>query len=416
MSTPLFDRPRLIAAAAALALAAAAAPFASAQQQQAAAAGGTGTGTDAGPRRPIMQLLDQTAFGKTLEQYGIDIHGHIEGGYTYNFQNPASGQNAFRVFDFLADRAVLDQIDLTVERRIDWRANKWDVGGVMEWVYGSDASLIHANGIFDWYDGPRNPENQFDPTQFYIDIAVPVLGGARVRLGKFVNLVGYESINPTVDFIGFYSRSFVFASGYPFTHFGGLFTFDATKDLTITAGITRGDEQGFEDNNGAVSFIGSVNWQINKRMALYVANSTGPEQPDNSSDYRTTWDATFYWQPTDRCRFLANGYFVWDGAGAADGGSGYLWAVAALGSYEMCKEATFKVRGEYYRDQDGLRLPPGTSLYEFTVGLDVVPFAGDRWLRNIMIRPDFRFDFSDSDVFNGDDHQYTFGIDAIIKL
>jgi hypothetical protein len=367
-------------------------------------------------RRPIMALLDQTSVGRTLDDWGIDIYGHIEAGYTYNFDNPSNDQNAFRLFDFQDQKAILDQIDLSIERRVDYRKNKWDVGGLVEWIYGADAGLIHANGVFDWYDGPRKPENQFDPTQFYVDITMPVLNGARLRVGKFANLVGYESINPTADFIGFYSRSFVFGSGYPFTHTGALFTFDPTSNVTVTAGVTRGDEQAFKDNNDAVSFLGSVNWVINKQMALYIANSTGPEQPDNNGDYRTTWDATFYWQATDRCRFLANGYFLYDGAGAADGGSGYLYSLALLGSYDMCKEATFKVRGEYFHDQDGVRVPAGTSLYEVTAGLDITPFARDPWGKNLILRPEVRFDFSDDDVFDGESHQYTFGIDAIVKL
>ena len=408
---------RIVTAAAAAALALfAAAPLASAQQQQAAAAGGTGTGGDVAPRRPLMSLLDRAGLGSTLDNYGLELHGHVEVGYTWNFDNPATDQNAFRVFDFEHDEFVLNQIDLTLEKRVNWRANKWDVGGAMEWIYGGDAGFIHANGIFDWYDGPRNPENQFDPTQFYVDIAIPVLNGSRLRLGKFVNLVGFESINPTTDFIGFYSRSFVFGSGYPFTHLGALFTTDVAPGVTVTAGVTRGDEQGFKDNNDALSFLGSVNWQINKRMALYLANSTGPEQPDNNSDYRSTWDATFYWQPTDQCRFLANAYFLYDAAGAADGDSGYLYSLAVLGSYQISREATFKVRGEYFRDEDGLRTPAGTSLYEVTVGLDLIPFGGDEWGRNLLIRPEFRFDFSDDDVFNGDDKQYTAGVDVIVKL
>ncbi|HEY7120290.1 MAG TPA: outer membrane beta-barrel protein [Tepidisphaeraceae bacterium] len=370
------------------------------------------------PRRPIMSLLDQTPVGRQLDSWGIDIYGHVEGGYTYNFDPPASGQNAFRLFDFQDEKVLLDQLDLSIERRVDYRKNQWDVGGLMEWMWGADAGLIHANGIFDWYDGPRNPQNQFDPVQFYVDVTVPVLNGMRIRAGKFANLVGFESINPTVDFIGFYSRSFVFGTGYPFTHLGVLATLDLNPDRTITftGGVTRGDDQGFKDDNDSVSFLGSLNWQINKTMALYVANSTGPEQPDNNSDLRTTWDVTFYWQATDRCRFLANGYFIYDAAGASDGGSGYLYSFAALGSYQMCKEATFKVRGEYFHDQDGLRIPAGTSLYEVTVGLDVVPFAKDPIGRNLIIRPELRFDFSDDDVFNGESHQYTLGVDAIFKL
>jgi hypothetical protein len=368
------------------------------------------------PRRPIMQLLDQTPIGQALDKAGIDIYGHVEVGYNANFDPPANDQNAFRLFDFQNEKFILDQLDLAIERRVDYRKNQWDFGFLMEWMYGADAGLIHANGIFDWYDGPRKPENQFDPTQFYADITMPVLGGARLRLGKFVNLVGYESINPTADFIGFYTRSFVFGSGYPFTHLGGLVTFDLCKDVTLTAGITRGDEQGFKDNNDAVSFLGSLNWVINKRMALYIANSTGPEQTNNNSDYRTTWDATFYWQATDKCKFLANGYFIYDNAGAVDGGSGYLYSFALLGSYQMCKEAAFKIRGEWFHDQDGLRVPPGTSLYEITLGLDIIPFAKDSFGRNLIIRPEVRFDFSDDPVFQGESHQYTFAVDAIMKL
>lgn len=371
---------------------------------------------DAAPRQVgiLTRLIDRD--DRLFKDLGIEITGHVQVGWTYNFDTPDSKQNAFRSFDFEDQEFTLQQIDLAIEKKVDYLKNRWDIGGKMEWIYGGDAGLIHANGIFDWYDGPRDPENQFDPVQFYADIAIPVLGGSRLRVGKFVNLVGYESINPTVDFIGFYSRSFVFGSGYPFTHFGALYTFDPCKDWTITAGITRGDEQGFKDNNDSVSFLGSVNWRINKTMALYIANSTGPEQDSNNSDYRTTWDATFYWMPTDKCKFLANGYFLYDNAGGSDGESGYLYSFAVLGSYQMCKEANFKIRGEFFHDEDGLRAPEGTNLYEVTVGLDVMPFAKDPIGGDLIIRPEFRFDFSDDDVFNGESNQLTFGVDAIFKF
>jgi hypothetical protein len=369
-------------------------------------------------RRLLMDVLHQTPLGPTLESAGINIYGHAEAGWTANFDPPANDQNAFRLFDFQDQKILLDQLDLTIERRVDYRRNQFDVGGAMEWMWGADAGLIHANGVFDHYDAARSPQNQFDPVQFYVDVTLPVLNGMRVRAGKFANLVGFESINPTTDFIGFYSRSFVFGTGYPFTHTGVLGTVDlnASRTLTFTGGITRGDDQSFEDNNDSWAFLGSLNWVINKNMALYIANSTGPEQTNNDSDYRTTWDATLYWQATERCRFLANGYFIYDAAGASDGRSGYLYSVALLGSYQMCKEAAFKVRGEYFHDQDGLRIPAGTSLYEVTVGLDVTPLPHCPVGRNLTIRPEVRFDFSDDDVFQGESHQYTFGVDAIFKF
>ena len=370
------------------------------------------------PRRPIMWALDRAGVADELDRWGLSVYGHIQVGYTYNFDEPETDQNAFRSFDFEHDEFTLNQIDLAIQRSVDYRENKFDVGFLMEWIYGGDAGLIHANGVFDWYDGVRDPENQFDPVQFYVDVTLPVLRGSRLRIGKFANLVGFESINPTQDFIGFYSRSFVFGTGYPFTHTGALFTFDLdeARDWTLTAGITRGDEQSFEDNNDAFSFLGSLNWRINRDMSLYIANSTGPEQPDNEDDWRTTWDVTFYWQPTDKCRFLANGYFIYDGAGAVDGDDGVLYAFAALASYDFCKEARLKLRAEWFHDADGLRTLEDLNLYEFTVGLDIIPFARHDLGQNLIIRPEIRYDFADEDVFDGEDTQLTFGIDAIFKL
>lgn len=343
---------------------------------------------------------------------GIEISGLVEMGYTYNFDNPATRQNAFRVFDLQDNRGVFNQFDLSIERAVDYHKNTLDIGGKVELMYGEDARFIHANGIFDYQSG----RDQFDPVQFYADITLPVLGGMRLRLGKFVNLVGYESINPTADFIGFYSRSFVFGSGYPFTHFGGLLTFDPVKNVTVTGGITRGDEQGFKDMNDAVSFLGSVNWVINKQMALYVSNSTGPEQPGDNSDYRTTWDATLYYQPNQKCKLAINGYYVYDNAGNPSGHSGSLYAFAGLASYQMCKEAAFKVRAEWLHDHDGLRTPEGTDLYEVTVGLDIVPVAKGMLANSIIVRPELRYDFSDSAAFNGEKQQFTAACDVIFRF
>src|SRR5207248_11279193 len=61
-------------------------------------------------RRPIMQLLSQTPLGTALDKAGIDIYGHIEGGYDANFDPPANDQNAFRLFDFQNEKVILDQL------------------------------------------------------------------------------------------------------------------------------------------------------------------------------------------------------------------------------------------------------------------------------------------------------------------
>src|SRR5438046_1763325 len=124
-------------------------------------------------RPPLMNLLDQAGLAKPLDDAGINIYGHVEAGWTWNFDDPSDDLNPFRIFDFEHNKPILDQLDFTVERAVDYRKNKFDVGFKAEMMYGADAGIIHSNGLFDWYDGVRNPKNQGDLTQAYVDVVVP---------------------------------------------------------------------------------------------------------------------------------------------------------------------------------------------------------------------------------------------------
>src|SRR5437867_1040151 len=77
-------------------------------------------------RRPLMDLLDRAGVAKPLEDAGINIYGHVEAGWTYNFDNPSDDLNPFRIFDFEHNEPILDQLDFTIERAVDYRKNKFD--------------------------------------------------------------------------------------------------------------------------------------------------------------------------------------------------------------------------------------------------------------------------------------------------
>jgi hypothetical protein len=288
-------------------------------------------------------------------------------------------------------------------------------------MYGADAGIIHSDGMAFGYDGPRDPENQFDLTQAYVDVAVPVGTGLRIRAGKFVNFVGYETINPTTGgIVDFYSRSLIFFQ-YPFTHTGIVATYDLTEDVTLTAGISRGDNRSTDDNNDAISFLGSINWIINDQWAFYLSNSTGPEQEDDNGDLRSTWDATIYYTPTEDFTAAFNVYYVFehdvvpgDGDDEEDGN---LLALALLGAYDLNNMFTLKGRVEWIHDDEGFRLGPDVQdIYEATVGLTIRPFPNDRYGRNLKIRPELRYDYSPDDPFDGGEDQFTAAIDAVFTF
>jgi len=377
-------------------------------------------------QRPLMTLLDQAGIGQPLRDSKINIFGHAQGSYTYNFNDPDDDLNPFRVFDFEHNKLLLNQIDLTIERRVD-RKPVFDVGGRVEWLYGADAGIIHSNGLFDYYDGIRNPKNQLDLPQAYLDVIIPIADkGLQVRAGKFENFVGYESINPNSPnvVVDFYSRSLIFFN-YPFTHTGVLLTYDVSSNVTLSLGVSRGDNQSVDDNNDAVSFLGSVNWVINSEFSLYVSNSTGPEKDDNSRDLRTSWDVTLYYTPANSpWRAAGNFYFVYEEEGGIDGDDAYLYALAGLVSYDINKNFTAKARVEWIHDDTGFRLGPVENIYEATLGLTIRPFADmaitDPLMRsigeNIKIRPEVRWDYSPDGPFDGDNHQVTGAVDIVVNF
>src|SRR3954468_10470996 len=315
-------------------------------------------------RRPLMDLLDRAGLAKPLDEMGINIYGHVEAGYTWNFDDPDDELNPFRIFDFEHNEPILDQLDFTIEREGNYRKNKFDVGFKAEMMWGAHAGIIHSNGLFDGCDGIGKPENQWDLTQAYVDVVIPVGTGLRLRFGKFVNFVGYETINPTTGgIVDFYSRSLIFFN-YPFTHTGIIGTYDITKDVTLTLGFSRGDNQSTEDNNDAISFLGSINWVLADQWALYISNSTGPERTDNNSDYRTTWDATLFYTPSKEFTAAFNIYYVWEAGGAASGDDAQLVALALLGSYQLNEMLALKGRVEWIHDDDNYRLGPVQDIYE----------------------------------------------------
>lgn len=366
------------------------------------------------PRRPLMELLDQAGIAKQLDDWHITIGGHAEAGWTWNFHDPDSNVNPGRVFDFEHNKPILDQLSLFIERKVDPSKQNFDVGGKVEGIYGADSGLIHANGLTDWYDGPRDPKNQIDVTQLYVDFAIPVGNGILLRVGKFVTLLNQEVIDPEGNSL--YSHSYLFAFSAPFTQTGILASYNLTDQWSITGGITRGWDQAFEDNNSAIDFLGQVKWAMDKDTTLLLNVSIGPQRTNNNDDYRYVLDFVGSRTISDQLAVAVNADFGWEDSAAVDGDTAYWWGIAGYGGYKLTDELGLNGRVEWFHDDDGARTGVnGINLYEITVGLGIKPFAKDRWGQYLQIRPELRFDLSNKDVFNdfSDKNELTFGVDVL---
>jgi hypothetical protein len=377
--------------------------------------------------KPLMSVLDKAGIAKPLNDAGINIYGFVEGGYTYSASAPPGNVITGRVFDTKHERIVLDQLDLTIERVIDYgaaaKAGKFDIGGRFEALYGWDAGLIHSSGLYDnpatlgvskgYYSSRTQPENQFDINQAYLDVAVPLGTGLRVRAGKFVTPLGAEVINPTGNAL--YSHSYLFGFAIPFTQTGIIGEYKLNDDWLIDAGITRGWNQSIRDNNGSPDFLGTVTWTPQesdalKKWTVAVSLSEGPQGTHDNHDWWTVIDIVATYLATDKVTLKLN----------ADYGdaphSGQWYGIAGYASYVLNPVVTLNARAEWYSDQNGftLGLVGANNVYEATAGVAITPFPNSDIGKNLVIRPEVRVDYSDKRFYDGatDHYQFTAALDA----
>ncbi len=396
------------------------------------------TAQDAGaPSGLLMQGLDKVGGAKPLQNLGINIYGWIEGGYYTNLRNNDSGVGTRPgVFtQQLGNHVALNQIDLRIERLVD--SKKFDVGGLVEAIYGTDSNFIHSNGIELQTPGDHPGEiPQVDLVQAYVDVNLPVGNGLKVRVGKFATLLGTETIDPRGN--AFYSHSYLFGS-IPFTQTGVLGFYNLNDQWAFAGGVTRGWDQSTEDNNGAIDGLAQVTYTPNKQWTVILNTSFGPEDTRDTSHYRTTINPLVTWQVTDKLKLSGEGLYVYDGGvNSEERGFSHAYGdnygLAAYGSYAINDFVTANVRAEWehiYNDSFpvgdtsdfiGSTVDiPTLNVWEITLGVTIKPMPKDPILQNLSIRPEVRYDFSEDHVLPSGDNrtfrdQFSAGADVIFTF
>lgn len=391
---------------------------------------------EAAPSQPpgaIMWGLDQIPGFAQINQddLHLSLTGYIEAGYFYDLTNPhpttpaRSSPNDFILFpgDY-KNQIMLNQLDLAFSRAIV-DPTKWDVGFMLEAFYGRDAVYTHSNGILDGVNkrGGDSPDDDLDLEQAYLTFNIPVgPAGLLITAGKFVTLLGNETINPTNN--AFYTHSYIFSYGIPFTQTGLTAAYKFCDTLSATAGITRGWNQSTDDNNGAIDFLGQVVWTPTDKLSVTVNLSEGPESAGDNADYWTVPEAVIGWQVSDQLKVAADILY-------GDASSFAQWyAVAGYAAYTFDKYATLNLRAEFYHDGHvdfpsggGVSFTTGVSsttdinYIEGTVGVAISPLPEVKLAQSLTIRPEVRVDTADHPVFDGGQStQFTVALDAYWKF
>lgn len=281
-------------------------------------------------------------------------------------------------------------------------SNGFDLGFRADFIYGIDGQDTQSFG---------NPANSFDNggsfnhgkygwaiPQLYGEVA---MGDFSVKVGKFYTLVGYETVTAPDNF--FYSHSLTQYNSEPFTHTGALGTYSGYENMTIYAGWTLGWDTGFDQSLQGNSYLGGVSIGVGDNMTLtYISTygNFGLRSGGQNDSYSHSVVADV--DVTCKLKYVFQTDMV-----SIDDLNGTLAGNDQVGVnqyliYKYNDILSFGSRLEWWKSD-------GVSYANYTSGVNI------QLLDNLIIRPEYRTDWSPGNDVNGTSYDETIvGCDAIL--
>jgi len=306
-----------------------------------------------------------------------EVSGFVDFYYEYNF-NKVNPQ--LRVFDTHHNSFTMSVAEIALEKKptTDSRG-----GYRIDLQYGPTAAIVHSS------ETPANALIFQNVEQAYVSWLVPTTKALQIDFGEFVTPIGNEVIESKDNWN--YTRSLLFDS-IPFYNVGLRAAYTASDQVTITGFLVNGWNQNVDSNNGKTVAVQAAikpttDWSI---ILNYMG---GPEfPPKTDKDWRHLVDGTVSYTASKQLSLAAN--FDYDKEGAT---STNWWGIAGYLRYQANDQWAIAPRFEYLDDKDGLALGTFSKLSEGTVTLEYKDAGG------VLIRVEYRHDFSDPAVFLNSD-------------
>ncbi len=393
--------------------------------------------------------------GRSVGQWYFD--GWLNVGSFMNTHWPEDRNNAPLYFNDRNGETVLNQLYLSLGRRIDPRKKRWDIGGRIDLLYGTDFFHTSSLGLetrreYVFGGQTRDPLEAvqhwnsntghrrsgtaslygLSMPQAYAEIFMPLGNGVTIKAGHFYADVGLESAMAPQNF--FYSHSYNFMHGSPITLTGATATVQLGPRLSVEAGFTSGWNV-FDSPTGDTSGLFGLRLKsLDRRSALSFMVHTG-EDTSRTGANRTNYSLTFQRKIGRRWQYALEHGFGYEENGAfldvlADRRGPARWySLAQYLQFQWSEKLSFGFRAEWFRDDGHSRIQKspvsmpfwelsGENYYELTLGAHWKP------TRFLTIRPEIRYDWSDvqvngqGGVFSGyaKRDMLSFAIDGVLRF
>lgn len=316
---------------------------------------------------------------------GMSIY--FQGGYTYNFKDPSSGENELRVFDHKANSFTLDLAQLVFVKD----APTGGIGYKLKLSAGETAKFIHSAGLGIKSGQDPKDSDAFDLTEAYIDYLAPIGKGLKLRFGKFVTMHGAEVIEAKDNMN--YSRSLLFNFAIPFTHTGFMAGYAFSDQVSANVYLVNGWDNTDDNNNGKTGGL-TLAYNPMDQIGLTFNLMYGPEKDNNNHDQRFLFDWVGTFKPVKNTTVVLNADYGSEQHSAADGSTAKWYGIAGYVKYDFSDLFSATLRAEYFDDKDGIRTGTAQKVKEITLTPEF------RVAKAIIVRPEYRHDWSDKAFFN----------------
>jgi hypothetical protein len=309
---------------------------------------------------------------------GTEVGGLLDTYYEY-YSTKTDG--AYRTFDPKHNSFMISMAEIWLAKT---PAADSPIGYKIRLNFGS------APAIYSSLATSAEPEFK-NIEEAYGSYLAPVGKGLQIDVGKFVTNAGAEVVEAKDNWN--YSRSLLFQLAIPIYHAGIRLTYSPNDKVTLMGGVVNGWNN-VVDNNTGKTVMASVTFKPNAATSIIENYIGGPEQPQDSSDWRTLSDTVITYTVNPMVSLMLNYDYTRDTVLTK---TNTTQGVAGYAKFQANKWVAVVPRVEYFKDSDGAPwatgFAGGQNLTEFTLTLEAK--AAD----NFLWRTEYRGDFSNKSPF-----------------
>jgi len=323
------------------------------------------------------------------EEEEFQFRGLLWNSYSVNFNDPSTGKNAFRGYDFDDRKLKMDLLELDSRYRLgmpDKVGFRLDLTGGGSMPRVDSAANLFRNEV----TGLSNAD--FDVRQAFVSYQSDF--GLRADLGKFTTIFGYET-TPGVDGINANATSSWSYTYSPFTHTGLRLVYEIDDVWALTGIFVTGADV-FTDNNSTPSVGAQLVCKPTDGVQLTLNCLTGPERYRNDVDVTRLLDLVGSFEVSEE---VTLGFEALTGIQRFSQGLespclAYWNGLVLYLQTNLTEDFSLNFRQEWFNDPFGAETGTAQNLRGFTVS------PCYNVTEDLVLRLDFRVDRSSQSVFS----------------